>query len=119
MSSRSGLVDSSATGAPISSSIRRIYLIAVAGSSAHERAPRVLSPNAIGKPNMAALVEWVKRYDIRIVEGAIPRVWDGSGEHSRTTLWVRDEPPRALLHTSTATSGRSSSIRSGTKWLEP
>jgi acyl-CoA thioesterase len=61
-----------------------------------EPAPRVLSPNAIGKPNMAALVEWVKRYDIRIVEGAIPRVWDGSGEHSRTTLWVRDEPPRAL-----------------------
>src|SRR5258705_4029946 len=41
VSSRSGLVESSATGAPISSSTRRIYLIAVAGSSAHERAPRV------------------------------------------------------------------------------
>ncbi len=68
--------------------------------SQDELAPRVLSPNALGRPNMAALVEWVKRYDIRIAEGAIPRVWDGSGEQSRTTLWVRDEPPRALDFTS-------------------
>src|SRR5258708_3111333 len=41
VSSRSGLVESSATGAPINSSTRLIYLIAVAGSSAQERAPRV------------------------------------------------------------------------------
>ena len=40
---RSGLVDSSATGAPISSSMRRMYLTAVAGRSAQERAPWVLS----------------------------------------------------------------------------
>jgi hypothetical protein len=43
VSSRSGLVDSIATGASISSSSRRMYLIAVAGSCAQERAPRVLS----------------------------------------------------------------------------
>lgn len=61
-----------------------------------EPAPRVLSPNAIGRPTLAAPVEWVKRYDLRLVEGAIPRVWDGSGEHSRSTLWMRDEPPRPL-----------------------
>ena len=48
VSSRSGLVDSSATGAPISSSSRRMYLIAVAGRSAQERAPRVLSRPALG-----------------------------------------------------------------------
>src|SRR5262249_151956 len=41
VSSRSGLVESSATGAPISSSTRRIYLIAVAGNCAQERAPPV------------------------------------------------------------------------------
>ena len=41
MSSRSGLVESSATGASISSSMRRTYLIASAGSCAQERAPRV------------------------------------------------------------------------------
>jgi hypothetical protein len=41
VSSRSGLVESIATGAPISSSTRRMYLTAAAGRSAHERAPRV------------------------------------------------------------------------------
>lgn len=64
--------------------------------SQDEPAPRVLSPNAIGKPNMNAPVAWVQRYDIRLVEGAIPRVWDGGGDSSRSTLWVRDEPPRPL-----------------------
>src|SRR5689334_13654733 len=44
VSSRSGLVESIDTGAWISSSMRRMYLIAVAGRSAQERAPRVLSP---------------------------------------------------------------------------
>ncbi len=49
VSSRSGLVDSRATGAPISSSSRLMYLIAVAGRSAQDRAPRVLSrqPSAV------------------------------------------------------------------------
>ncbi|MCV0438382.1 MAG: thioesterase family protein [Hydrogenophaga sp.] len=58
--------------------------------------PAVLSPEAVGRPNMAALVEWVRRYDIRIAEGAIPTAWDGSGDASRSTLWVRDEPARML-----------------------
>ena len=43
VSSRSGLVDNSATGAPISSSTRRMYFTAAAGRSAQLRAPRVLS----------------------------------------------------------------------------
>src|SRR5882672_4394279 len=41
VSSRSGLVESRATGASMSSSMRRIYLIEVAGRSAQLRAPRV------------------------------------------------------------------------------
>ncbi len=41
VSSRLGLVERSATGAPISSSSRRTYLMHCAGSSAQERAPRV------------------------------------------------------------------------------
>ncbi len=41
VSSRSGLVDRSATGAPISSSTWRTYLIACAGRSAQLRAPTV------------------------------------------------------------------------------
>ena len=59
-------------------------------------APDMPTPDAVGKPNMAPLVEWVKRYDIRITEGAIPTAWDGSGDASRTTLWMRDEPARPL-----------------------
>ncbi len=43
VSSRSGLVDSSAAEQPISSSMRRTYLMAWAGSSAQERARAVFS----------------------------------------------------------------------------
>ena len=43
VSLRSGLVDNRATGASINSSTRRMYLTAVAGRSAQERAPMVLS----------------------------------------------------------------------------
>ena len=44
VSSRSGLVLSKVTGVSTSSSIRRTYLIACAGSSAQDRAPRVDCP---------------------------------------------------------------------------
>ena len=43
VSSRSGEVDTSATGQSINSSILRTYLIALAGKSAHDFAPSVLS----------------------------------------------------------------------------
>ncbi|MGE0350627.1 acyl-CoA thioesterase [Hydrogenophaga sp.] len=58
--------------------------------------PAVPTPEAVGRPNMAAPVEWVRRYDIRIAEGAIPTTWDGRGDASRSTLWVREEPLRPL-----------------------
>lgn len=58
--------------------------------------PTVPTPEAVGRPNMAALVEWVKRYDIRIADGRIPTEWNGGGDASRTTLWVREEPARPL-----------------------
>ncbi len=41
-------------------------------------------------------IEWVKRYEMRPMEGAMPQVWDGSGESSLTRLWLRDSPPRPL-----------------------
>ena len=58
--------------------------------------PGAPSPEAVGKPNMTALVEWVKRYDMRIAEGRIPTEWDGREQPSGTLLWMRDEPARAL-----------------------
>ena len=41
-------------------------------------------------------VEWLDRYEMRPVAGAIPRQWDGTGDHSLTQLWMRDAPPRPL-----------------------
>ena len=41
VASRSGLVESMATGASINSSTRRTYLMQLAGKSAQERAPAV------------------------------------------------------------------------------
>jgi acyl-CoA thioesterase len=41
-------------------------------------------------------MEWIKRYEIRPISGAIPKVWDGSGDSSQTRLWMRDCPPRSL-----------------------
>jgi acyl-CoA thioesterase len=42
-------------------------------------------------------VEWLNRYEMRFLEGAIPARWDGElrGE-SLSRLWVRDQPPRPL-----------------------
>ncbi len=37
-----------------------------------------------------------ERYDMRVVQGAIPKVWDDSGSESLSQLWVRDDPPRPL-----------------------
>lgn len=41
-------------------------------------------------------MEWIKRYEMRPISGAMPTVWDGSGDSSRTQLWMRDSPPRPL-----------------------
>jgi acyl-CoA thioesterase len=41
-------------------------------------------------------MEWLNRYEMRPITGALPRAWDGSGDHSLTQLWMRDAPPRPL-----------------------
>jgi acyl-CoA thioesterase len=42
-------------------------------------------------------VEWLNRYEMRFLEGLIPKQWDdGTQDDSLTRLWVRDEPPRPL-----------------------
>ena len=42
-------------------------------------------------------VEWLQRYEMRFLEGAIPAKWDDREQAgSLTRLWVRDEPPRPL-----------------------
>lgn len=65
--------------------------------SGHEATmPEVPRPNDVPlTPRMG--VEWLKRYEMRFLEGPVPRKWEGQGsDDSLTRLWVRDEPPRPL-----------------------
>ena len=47
---------------------------------------------------------WLSQYDIRFIEGGMPRAWDEAGTAapaeaaSLTRIWARDDPPRVLDH---------------------
>lgn len=59
--------------------------------------PAMPSPSEVALAQGPMRVEWVKRYEMRFVEGAIPTEWHGNDQGiSRTRLWVRDNPPRPL-----------------------
>ncbi len=59
--------------------------------------PEVPAPAEVARAHGPARVEWVRRYEMRFVEGAIPTEWDGKDQGiSRTRLWLRDNPPRPL-----------------------
>ena len=60
--------------------------------------PGQVEPYALG----ASAVAWFSRYELRPVRGAIPRTWDGSGEHSETVIWLRDAQARPLDFSSLA-----------------
>lgn len=54
-------------------------------------------PDAVPRMPVKGMPAWPQRYDMRFVEGAFPLVFDEQEQsHSRSTLWVRDEPVRAL-----------------------
>lgn len=61
-----------------------------------EPMPTVPLPGDVPGQTMPAPVEWVHRYEMRPIEGAIPRTWDGAGEASLSRLWMRDAPSRPL-----------------------
>jgi acyl-CoA thioesterase len=59
--------------------------------------PDVPAPADVPLPTGKARVEWVGRYEMRFIDGGFPSAWDGGDlGHSRTRLWVRDQPPRPL-----------------------
>ncbi|MES2787720.1 MAG: thioesterase family protein [Pseudomonadota bacterium] len=59
--------------------------------------PEVARPFEVPVSQGRSLVEWVNRYELRFIEGALPSTWDGADlGHSRTRVWMRDNPPRAL-----------------------
>ena len=59
--------------------------------------PDVPPPEAVPQAGAQGRVEWLNRYEMRFAEGGFSGTWDGSDQgHSRTRLWVRDQPPRPL-----------------------
>ena len=66
--------------------------------SAGEHAPPpVPAPADVPLPTARGRVAWINRYDMRFIEGGFPANWDGADHGiSRTQLWLRDNPPRAL-----------------------
>lgn len=59
--------------------------------------PAVPRPADVPLTDAPKRVEWVNRYEMRFVDGALPPDWHGQDlGDSRTRLWVRDDPPRAL-----------------------
>ena len=58
--------------------------------------PTVSAPDSSAALPQVPGVEWIRRYEMRPIEGGIPRQWDGSGDSSLTRLWMRDNPPRPL-----------------------
>jgi acyl-CoA thioesterase len=61
------------------------------------------APDALSRMPVKGMPAWPQRYDMRFVEGAFPAAFDEQEQaHSRSTLWVRDEPERQLDFTSLA-----------------
>ncbi|HNU10281.1 MAG TPA: thioesterase family protein [Rubrivivax sp.] len=61
------------------------------------RMPAVPPAEAVAPERRMPPVNWPSRYEFRFVEGGWPDYRDASEQpDSRTVLWVRDEPPRAL-----------------------
>ncbi len=64
--------------------------------------PTAASPEDIPATGFGEFVVWVRNYEMRFVEGAIPGPDDGPSPTSTTTLWVRDGRGRALDHAALA-----------------
>lgn len=65
--------------------------------------PAVPPPDNLARTQPpAGTVEWLNRYDMRLISGPIPSRWDGGAASpdpalaSLSRLWVRDEPARTL-----------------------
>jgi len=67
------------------------------GSQSESPLPQVPAPDAVPLATGRARVEWVNRYELRFIEGGLPAVWEGADHgQSRTRMWLRDRPARAL-----------------------
>jgi Thioesterase-like superfamily len=58
--------------------------------------PTVPAPETVAPVTLFESVEWVRRYDIRLVEGAVPDVLDDTERDSQTRMWLRDAQQRPM-----------------------
>lgn len=59
--------------------------------------PEMPPASTLQRTSLPGVPAWVRAYDLRFVEGGMPTAFDGREQpHSRTEVWVRDEPPRPL-----------------------
>lgn len=59
--------------------------------------PSVPAPADVPLTESKAPMEWVRRYEMRHLEGSMPRLWDGADSGSSLSqLWVRDADLRTL-----------------------
>ena len=58
--------------------------------------PAMPDPLTCERYDVQGAMAWLQHYDMRVVQGALPKAWDDSGHESLSQLWVRDEPPRPL-----------------------
>ncbi len=71
--------------------------------AAEHTMPEVPEPADVPPPTQPIRVEWVRRFEQRFIEGGLPTEWNGAVHaHSRTRVWLRDNPPRPLDHASLA-----------------
>jgi acyl-CoA thioesterase len=57
----------------------------------------VPGPEALARMPVKGMPTWPQCYDMRFVEGAFPSAFDEQEQnHSRSCLWVRDEPERPM-----------------------
>ena len=65
--------------------------------SAQELAfPDVLPPEQIAPASTPIPIAWIKRYQMRFIDGLLTMNPADSSDSSLSRLWVRDEPPRPL-----------------------
>jgi acyl-CoA thioesterase len=85
-----GVDDVMLTGTAVTAARRTTW------SSDDNSMPTVPRPASlpVGKP--MNVMEWIKRYEMRFIEGKFPTQWDGRGDVSLSQLWMRDAPPRVL-----------------------
>jgi acyl-CoA thioesterase len=67
-------------------------------SAPEAQAPADLPPaDSLPRGDLSGRPAWVRRYDMRFASGGMPEAFDGQEQaDSRTSVWLRDEPPRPL-----------------------